>query len=183
MTDVEILKLIAAQDESGLAELERKYSGYCRAVAFNVLGDRNEAEECVNDAFLRIWNATGREAPEKLKSYLGKTVRNIALNRYRDNNNSKHRVLSCAEPLEDADRLAAPEVNYDRDITIAALINEFLHSQPEKKQKIFVAKYYYEMTDDEIATLLGIPRGSVKSGLSRMKKELRRRFEEEGISV
>ncbi len=183
MTDGEILKMISARDESGLAELERKYSGYCRTVAFNVLGDRDEAEECVNDAFLRIWNATGRETPEKLKPYLGKTVRNIALNRYRDNNNSRHRVLSAAGPLEDADRLAAPEVNYDRAITVAALINEFLHSQPEKKQKLFVAKYYYEMTDEEIASLLGIPRGSVKSGISRMKKELRSRFEEEGISV
>ena len=66
VTDSENISLLAARDERGIVALEDKYSLYCQKIAFNILGDREEARECVNDAFLRVWNAAEREKPEKL---------------------------------------------------------------------------------------------------------------------
>ena len=186
MTDSEIISLLAARDERGLAELEQKYSRYCQKIAFNVLGDSEEAQECVNDALLRLWNAAGREKPEKLTSYLGTVVRNIALNRLRDRANSKNAVLTGAMSLDDPDGPEYPsetDPDIDESITAGALISEFLREQPVIKQRIFVAKYYYELTDAEISEQFGIPEGSVKSMLHRMKKELRKRLEKGGVDV
>ncbi|MBP5730813.1 MAG: RNA polymerase sigma factor [Clostridia bacterium] len=186
MTDSEIISLLAARDERGIVALEDKYSLYCQKIAFNILGDREEARECVNDAFLRVWNAAEREKPGKLTAYLGTVTRNIALNRYRDRKNAKNAALSGAISLDDPDEPEYPAeggTDIDNSITAGALISEFLHEQPEIKQRIFVAKYYYELSDAKISRLLNIPEGSVKSRIHRMKKELRKRLEKGGVDI
>ena len=81
MGDREILKLLAERDENAILELQRKYGRYCHTVAFNVLGSPEDAEECVNDAFLQLWNADAPDRVTDLKRYVAAVVRNVAINR------------------------------------------------------------------------------------------------------
>ena len=82
MEDREIVELYWQRSESAIAETERKYGAYCRYIARNILLDREDSEECVNDAYLGVWNSIPTKRPQVLKSYIGRITRNIALNRF-----------------------------------------------------------------------------------------------------
>ena len=186
MSDDEILTLIQAHDEHALSELEAKYGAYCRTVAFNVLGDAEEAEECVNDALLRFWNAVPERAPDQLKAYLAATVRNTAINRYKELRRQKRLAPEAAVPLDAAEGLADarsdPQAEAEA-VLAGAVINEFLHELTPVRRKLFVARYYYGAGIKEISARLGISAGTVMSDLFRMRKALRARLEKEGIEL
>ena len=170
MSDDEILSLIRAHDENALNELAVKYGTYCRTVAFNVLGDAEEAEECVNDAFLRFWNAVPEHEPEKLREYLSTIVRNTAINRYKELRRQKR--LSQGDPQAEAEAVLA-----------GAVINEFLHGLTPERRKMFVARYYYGASIKEISAKFSMSAGTVMSDLFRMRKALKARLVKEGIDV
>ena len=94
MTDSEILGLLKARDERAVSEMERKYSTYLHAVARGVLGDDRDAEECVNDALMSVWERSGESMPSKLKPYLARAARNIAINRFKEKTRQKRRAPS-----------------------------------------------------------------------------------------
>ena len=81
MEDSRITELFTLRDESAVTETESKYGGYCHALAFNILGDPNDAEETVSDALFQLWQAIPPEKPKSLGAYFAKITRNIALNR------------------------------------------------------------------------------------------------------
>ena len=83
LTDSEILGLLRERDERAISEMERKYSTYLHTIAYNVLGNDLDAEECVNDAFMNVWEHSGESTPLKLKQYLAAAARNIAINRFK----------------------------------------------------------------------------------------------------
>ena len=179
MTDGEILRLIESRDEKAIAELERKYGAYCHTVAFNVLGNDEDADECVNDVLLKVWEAGRENAPKKLKPYLAATARNIAINRFKERTRQKRTAPGGIEPA--AEDIAAAENDPLDRLTLSALINEYLHTLPENKQRIFVARYYYDASAPEIARKLGIPEGTVNSTLNRVKSGLKKFLEKEGF--
>ena len=84
MEDVEIINLLWQREEMGLLELERKYRAYCNAIAMNILQSAEDAEECVSDTWMKIWNSIPPNRPESLKLYAARIMRNLAFNRYRD---------------------------------------------------------------------------------------------------
>lgn len=183
LTDSEILGLLRERDERAISEMERKYSTYLHTIAYNVLGNDLDAEECVNDAFMNVWEHSGESTPLKLKQYLAAAARNIAINRFKEKTRQKRRA---PEGEVDADEETIPAAGggdpLDR-LTLTALINEYLHTLPEKKRKIFVARYYYDADPAEIATKLGIPEGTVNSTLNRVKNGLGKFLQKEGFDV
>ena len=183
MSDREILILLAERDGNAIAELQKKYGSYCRTVAFNILGSAEDAEECVNDAYLKVWDSDAPDNIANLKQYVAAVVRNTALNRFKAQRRQKRSPGAETVELADVENVAAPETDQDRRLTVSALINEYLHTLPKEKRRIFVARYYYDAAVPEISAKLGIPEGTVNSTLSRIRKGLREVLLKEGIDV
>ncbi len=183
MSDKDILKLFSERDAGAVSELQKKYGNYCRTVAFNILGSAEDAEECVNDAYLKVWNSSSPDNVSDLKKYVAAVVRNIAINRFKEQRRMKRCPGGEAESATDAENVAAPEPDVIDRLTVSALISEYLHSLPKEKRQIFVARYYYDASIQEIAGKLGIPEGTVNSSLGRIRKGLREFLAKEGIDV
>lgn len=90
MDDKEIIELYFARDPNGILETERKYGALCQKVSYNILGNREDAEECVSDTYMAAWNSIPPQRPGLLKAYLMKIVRNFSLMRVRERSAQKH---------------------------------------------------------------------------------------------
>ena len=89
MQDSDIVALYWQRDERAIAETDRKYGGLCRTIAMNLLGVREDAEECVNDTWLEAWNSMPEQRPERLQAWLGRVVRNLSISRWRRDHRQK----------------------------------------------------------------------------------------------
>lgn len=183
MEDEQIVELLWQRSELALRELERKYGRLCRQLAQNTLNDPQDAEECVSDALLAVWNAVPPARPASLMAFLCRIVRNQALKRLRHERAQK-RDKTAELPL---DELAAGlnGRNLTEEAVDATLlgraINEYLHCAPPERRKMFVLRYWYHASIEQIARSLGCSQSKVKSTLFRMRGELRDWLEKEGF--
>lgn len=181
--DAEIIKLLFGRDESALTELKKGYGSYCQKIAVNILGVREDAEECVNDAFLSAWNTIPPNRPEKLSAYLGKIVRNNAINRAEKNNALKRGGGSSDAVLEELDEIVSScssvEQSFDEKVLMEE-INKFLHSLSPKMRKMFVGRYFYCRSIGDIAARQGTSENSVSVTLNRIRKKLKAHLEKKG---
>ena len=181
MEDTKIIELFFARSEEGLAEVERKYGALCGRIAYGILSNREDAEECVSSSYIKLWNAIPPKRPESLCGYLCRIVRNTALNAY-----DTVRRRSAHEQAEELSELFADketvEQRYDSG-RISALINEFLGSCKRKNRIVFTARYFYNMSVNDIADNTGMSVSAVKSSLLRSRKALKSFLEEKGVEV
>lgn len=186
MTDSEIIVLYQKRDETAIAETEKAFGGYCHAIAYHILRNVSDAKECVNDAYMALWQAIPPACPEQLKAFLGKTVRNIALNRAKQSTRKKRgggqRELLLSE-LEDCIPAVTSVEQGAEDRVITECIECFLYAQPEEKRTIFLRRYWYADSLREIAKMSRMSVGKVKSILFRMRKELQESLTEEGVEL
>ena len=171
------------RDEEALRVLEKKYYPYCFTVAFNILENPEDAREVVNDSFLDLWNSVPPARPERLSSYLATIVRHNAINLYKKMHNHKNEAVSSALPLENAADETYTDDSVIMHLTVSAAINRFLEGLPEKQRMIFVARFYYDESIDEISRKFGVPSGTVKSIIHRLKKALGKYLDGEGINL
>lgn len=182
MDDQAIIELFFARDEDAIDQTMQKYRRYCTAVADAILPTREDAEECINDAMLRLWNAIPPERPQSLKAYLGKTVRNLSLNRLSKINSQKRgngQVDLLLSELSEC--LPSPERVEDRTDghRLSALLNDFLAAQPKERRIVFVKRYFYAAELEKIAADCGMSLSKVKSMLHRMRGQLKKLLESE----
>ncbi len=186
MKDSEILDLYFERSESAIAATAEKYGKYCYTVAYNILHNREDSEECVSDTWLGAWNTIPPKKPNRFSVYLGKITRNFSLNRYRKYNAQK-RGLGQSElvfsELEDciSDK-QTPEEEIEQAV-ITEAINKFLYSKPEQKRNIFIRRYWYFYPIKDIAAAYKISESKVTSDLFRMRNELKIFLEKEGITL
>ncbi len=186
MDDRQIVELFLQRSETAIAKTAEKYGAYCRCIANRILENDQDSEECVNDAFLRAWNAIPPQEPENLAAFLGKITRNLALDRYKYNRREKRGSGQVVLALEELDACIPAGTDPEQVMTerqLAAAFNGFLASQPERKRKIFVRRYWYFSTVREIAEDFGISESNVKVILLRTRRELKRYLEKEGIAL
>ncbi len=186
MKDSEIIDLYLNRNESAISATAEKYGAYCRTVANNILQNAEDAEECVNDTYLRAWNSIPPSMPERLSTFLGKITRNLSINMYNRYNTEKrgrgqyHVALSELEnciPHHDGVE-AACELS-----ELESSINRFLGAQTEEKRNIFIRRYWYMYSIRDIAKVYGMTESRVASILFRMRNELRAHFEKEDITL
>lgn len=184
MDDQAIIELFFARNESAIRETMQKYGSYCSAITSAILPTREDGEECINDAMLRLWNAIPPERPFCFKAYLGKIVRNLSLNRLSKLNSPKrggdqvNLLLSeLSECLPSAERVE--KAADGRQLT--ALLNDYLSKQPKERRIVFVKRYFYASSLDQIAAECGMSLSKVKSMLHRMRGELKKTLESEGF--
>ena len=186
MSDKELIMLFDRRDETAITELERKYGNYCRSIANDVLKNEADAAECVNDAYLKVWQSIPPAAPERLSTYVGNIVRNQAIDRYRAQRRRKDIPPEAMLSL-DAAAAEPAERNHTEDnenaAEIAGLIAEYLRGIERKKRLIFVARYYKELSVSEIAAELNVAEGTVMSSLYRTRKGLETFLKRKGVSI
>lgn len=186
MDDSEIVRLYWSRSEAAVDETAKKYSGYCARIALNILHTAQDAEECVNDAFLRAWGAIPPARPANLAAFLGKITRNLALNRYQMDRAAKRgggqTALALSE-LEDCVPGGGEPEQIVEDRLITQTLNAFLEELDADPRRIFVRRYWYLSGIEEIAEAFGMSVGKVKSILFRLRRRLRKKLEKEGISL
>lgn len=185
MDDEKIIELFFARSEQALTELDRKYGKLCHNLSFNILNNQQDAEECVNDAYLGIWNKIPPEKPNSLQAYICKIVRNISLKLYHrktaTKRNSTYQV--AMEELEDC--LSAPneieaEIESKR---LAHIIQDFLDSLTEENCVIFMRRYWFSDSYAEIAERVGLAEKAVSVRLTRIRKQLKNYLIEREVLV
>ena len=175
MLDSEILILLRDRDESALSVISRQYGALCRQLALQILGNAQDAEECVNDALLRLWNSIPPAHPEYLRAYLAATVRNLALDRAEAQRTIKRGGNQVPLVLDELAEVAADGQDVAAEAELKALwgiIGAFLRKQPEKSRRLFMQRYYYMMPLAEIAAENGLTENSVTVTLHRLRKKL-----------
>ena len=184
MEDSVIVSLYWDRDEQALRETANKYGSYCHTIAYNVVRNRQDAEECVNDTYVQAWNAMPPQKPTVLRAFLGKITRNLAINRYRAAHSKRRgggQLPAVLEELEDCFS-DGPEAALE-EAELSRLLDRFLRQLPQKDCIVFVRRYWYMDSLAEIAGRCHMALGSVKSSLHRSRNKLKDFLEQEGIFV
>lgn len=186
MTDKEIIELYWQRSERALAESERRYGGFCRCVAANILGSREDAEECLNDALYAAWNAIPPERPDSLAAYFAKITRNQALTRLKSRRRQK-RGSGEAEVLLSELADCIPTGDFADKLIDAWLIGEtisaFLKKQTEVNAAVFTERYFYCKTIAEISRESGFSKSKITAILFRMREKLKLALYKKGVDV
>lgn len=182
MDDEKIISLYWKRDERAVEETQNKYGGLLFSVAFGILQNREDSEECVNDTYVRLWQAIPPEEPDNFPGYVCCIVRNLAIDRVKLYAADKRRGLKVA-----ADELAAclPEAGdavTDR-MAMTKAFERFLASESPTNRMIFMRRYFYLDSTSDVARTMKMTDVSVRVSLYRIRRRLRRFLEEEGITL
>ncbi|MBO4217833.1 MAG: sigma-70 family RNA polymerase sigma factor [Clostridia bacterium] len=177
MSDSEIKSLYFARDERATDETARKYGALFLRIARGILS-KEDAEECVNDAYLRLWNSIPPADPQNLMAYGAKTVRNVSLSRLEHDSAKKRGGDVLISELDEC----VPDGELD-DGSLSESIDRFLRGLAREKRVIFVLRYFHGEEVAAIASRLGCGTGRIKTVLHRTRKELKAYLEKEGISL
>lgn len=185
MDDREIVELYFARDERAIAETDRAHGAPCRAVARGIVGTREDAEECVNDTYLRVWNAVPPERPVRLRAYLLKICRRLALGRYAQKTAQKRgggEVEAVLDELGDVVGAESAERVFEYAELVRA-IDGFVLGLPPNEAALFIRRYFYCESVGSAAASLGVTEGSAAVSLHRIRGKLRVRLSEMGFEV
>ena len=184
MDDGRIIGLFFERNESAVSEAEKKYKNYCFSIANNILHDYEDAAECVNDTFLGAWNSIPPQNPDNLQAYLGKIARNISLKKWREKSAQKRGGNSTGVSLEELEECIPSGHTIDESIEtkeLTAIINSFLSTLSESERRIFLRRYWYFDSIDDICGRFGFKKSKVKMMLKRTRDRLGKRLKEEGF--
>lgn len=186
MTDEGIVSLYWDRDEQAITETDLKYGRYCFAIAYNILCNKEDSDECVNDTYNKAWNSMPPQRPVFLSAFLGKIVRNISLNRYKENKTQKRGGSQIELILDELGDVASDMPGPDDEMMMKQMegaINEFLRNLPEYKRVMFVRRYWYADDIGAIAKRMGISANNVSVELRRIRLKLRGFLIERGFDV
>ena len=184
MEDREIVNLYWQRSELAISETDHKYGRYCHTIAYNICGTDEDAEECVNDTWLRAWNRMPTERPAVLSAFLGCITRNLGINTIKAKNRVKRGGGEAALALDELSECITDGSNPEQLVEEKELeqaIGRFAAGLPETERMIFVLRYFYLAPVAEIAERLRCGQGKVKSSLFRTRKRLRESLQEEGL--
>ncbi len=184
MEDDKIVQLYWDRNQEAIAVTADHYSGYCTTIAQNILGNAQDAEECVNDTWLGAWNAMPPHRPQMLSTFLGKITRNLSLDRYRYNTAVKRdsNLTVALEELSECVSGETVEAIIDRKELVLA-INDFLAALSSQKRGIFICRYWYFDSIQEIAARYGLSPNHTSVILNRLRRQLRLYLLERGYAL
>ena len=184
MDDNTIIELFFARSEQAIQELADKYGKVCHSLSYNILNSRQDAEECVNDAYLGIWDAIPPTRPNPLLAFLCKIVRNLSLMRYHANRTTKRGGGSYTVALEELEGCLASPRTVEDDIEeqeLVQLVEDFLETLSPENRVLLMRRYWFSDSYGEIAERTGLSEKNVSVRLTRIRKQLRHYFEERGV--
>ncbi len=183
MTDKEIVRLYLDRNEVAISETKAAYGRLLKSIAYNILHNTQDAEECENETCLKAWNSIPPNKPQRLCAYLCKIARRLALDRYDYNTAAKR---SGSIPLDELEDCIASAYSVEDRLTATALgelLNKFLDSRDYNTRVIFMRRFWFGESIAEIAENLHASESMVKSRISRMLKQLREFLRKEGYDI
>ena len=185
MTDKQLIELYWARSEDAIKQTERRYGRFCHALAYRILRSDEDAEECVNDTYLTVWNEIPPTRPNVFSAFLAKITRNLAIKRYHHHMAQKRRGEYTALCIEELGECLPDETQGDvtEDMVIREVLNRFLSELPERTRKVFLQRYFYACSVEQIARELHMGESNVKMTLMRARAKLKELLEKEGIEV
>lgn len=184
MEDVKIVDLYWKRSEKALSETDKKYGKYCMTIAYNVLANTNDSEECVNDTYLKAWNTMPSNRPAYLAPYLGKLTRWLSLSRLRENNSLKRGGGELPLALDELSEALDSGADTEKEIELKELkreIHRVLDTLRKSERDIFLCRYWYLASISEIAEKCGCSESKVKTSLHRTRKKLQEQLKEAGL--
>ena len=169
-----IVELFLERREEAISELDEKYGRQCRKIAVGILNDRQDAEECVNEAYLAVWRTVPPQRPEHFFAFVCKIVRNLSLKRYEQSSAEKRnsRYAVAMEELEET--LASPE-RVDEEIEARELLQtleSYLGTLSKENRVIFLRRYWFFDSYADIARRTGLTEKNISVRLTRLRREL-----------
>ena len=184
--DSEIVELYFQRDERAIDETNLKYGNYLFSVARSIVDDNEDCRECLNDTYLAAWNAIPPAKPTVLKAFLTVIVRRIAINRYHSKTRKGQVPSEMTESFSELSDVIADDESVESTLDTTALagsLSEFARQLPERRQYIFIARYYMCAPIDKIARDLGVCRSTVQKELSAIRSALKEKLESEGYLI
>ena len=169
--DEKIIEMFFERSEQGIRELDIKYGKVCHNLSYHIVGSRQDAEECVNDAYLGAWNAIPPARPNPLLSYIVKIVRNISLKIYwrkEAAKRSSHYTIALEE-------IEARE--------LARIIEDFLDTLTVENRVIFMRRYWFSDSYKDIAELVGLSEKNISVRLTRIREKMKQYLIEREVFV
>jgi RNA polymerase sigma-70 factor (ECF subfamily) len=182
--DKELIKLYFDRNELAVTETQRKFGGYLYTIALNILGSVQDAEECVNDVLMRLWDHIPPANPENVYAYFASVARSVARKRYQKNHALKRGGNETELVLDELRDCCTDPDTVEKQIDSRSLrdaITDFLDTLKPEQQTIFVQRYWYICPIEDIAEDLGISKSKVSVTLMRTRQKLRKHLEQEGF--
>ncbi|MBQ9780942.1 MAG: sigma-70 family RNA polymerase sigma factor [Clostridia bacterium] len=177
--DEKIIELYFARDEEAIRATDKVYGNFCTSLAMNILHNKPDAEECVSDTYIKVWQTIPPKRPPSLKTYLAHITRNLAISRYRKRH-AKRRGAGLEIPLSELEEcLPAVEQNTE----LKEILNDFVVRLPELDRKLFVGRYWYAYDLSVLSKAYGLAPNTIAQRLYRMREKLRVILTEGGYSV
>ena len=184
LTDAELLGLFRQRDQAALSGTQQKYGRLCRSIAHNIRDSSEDAEECMNDTLLKLWESIPPEQPRSLAAYISVIVRNLACNRRTAGHRQKRGGGEFSVALSEIENtLAAPDqIEKVLDtMAIGDALDRFLNDLPQETRVMFILRYWSDLTISEIASRCGVGQSKVKMTLLRTRNALKAYLEKEGL--
>ena len=183
LSDQEIIALYWAKDEQAIAETDLKYRKYLFSIAYNILHESADCEECLNDTYIGAWNAIPPARPILLQSFLSTIMRRTAINRFNANKCQKRIASEFTVSLSELEDFIADDGDMTAEIEtkeLAKSISNFVRSLPDRQMFIFVSRYYIADPISTISKELGCSVSTVKREIEAIKIGLKKHLESEG---
>lgn len=183
MDDKAIIDLFFERSEQAIRELDTKYGKTCHKVSYNILNNQQDAEECVNDAYLGTWNAIPPQRPNPLLTFLCRIVRNLSIMRYHANTATK-RNSAYDIALEELENCLSSGITVEDEVEgklLVQTIEDFLDTLSQDSRVIFMRRYWFSDSYAEIAKQVGISEKTVSVRLTRIRNQLRKHLTKEGM--
>ena len=183
--DSRIIQLFFSRDEKAIAQTDLYYGAYCRTIARNILKNDSDAEECVSDTYLKLWDNIPPARPDPLKAYIGTICRRISLNRY-ERKRSKKRADEAALALSELEECIPNSDSGDdigESIALREALKGFISSLDGREKRIFLMRYWYICPIKTIAAETSSGESAIKMSLLRTREKLKNYLEKEGFSV
>ncbi|MCI6729551.1 MAG: sigma-70 family RNA polymerase sigma factor [Candidatus Faecousia sp.] len=182
MDDNLIIDLYWSRSEAAISETDRKYGPYCRSIAYGILQNHEDSEECVSDTWLRAWEAMPPQRPNRLSAFLGKITRNLALDRF-DYHHAAKRSAAFDQLLSELNECIPDRRDDYAQLELTQLLNHFLRSLPREHRNLFLRRYWYCESIEDLAKRYTMSQSAVKSNLFRTRNKLKAYLEKEGVGI
>ncbi len=185
MEDARIIDLFFERDQQAIQELDTKYGKACHRLSYNIVNNWQDAEECVNDAYLGAWNTIPPVKPDPLLTYICKIVRNISLNIYYRKKAAK-RSSHYMVAMEEIEACIVAPNTVEAEIEardLARIIENFLDTLTVENRVIFMRRYWFSDSYKDIAEFVGLTEKNISVRLTRIREKMRKYLIERGVFV
>jgi RNA polymerase sigma-70 factor (ECF subfamily) len=184
LSDEEIIALYWDRDEQAISRTDEKYKKFLLSVAFNIIYDTQDCEECLNDTYIGAWNSMPPSKPALLQAFLATIMRRTAIDCYKARKRQKRVASELTVSLSELEEIIADDSDSSAETDeLARLLSDFVRSLPDRRMYIFMSRYYFARPIGEIASLLCCSESTVNKEIAAIKRELKEKLMKEGYTL